>query len=82
MFPDARESRVAERSEIWGWVKLWIWRFGETTESTSNPISTRRDQLIIRYSSRARDFIADFASTIMRIIVVRSGIASNEWWNV
>ena len=33
-------------------------------------------------SSRARDITANFASTIMRIIVVRSGIASNEWWNV
>ena len=57
-------------------------RYGETTESISNLISIRRDQLIIRYSSRARDFIADFASTIMHIIVVRSGIASNEWWDV
>ena len=42
----------------------------------------RRDQIIIRHSSRAHNITADFASTILRIIVVRSGIASNEWWNV
>ena len=45
-------------------------------------ISIRRDQIFIRHSSRAHNITADFASTILRIIVVRSGIASNEWWNV
>ena len=47
-------------------------RYGETTESISNSISVRRDQLIIRSSSRAHDIIANFAPAIMRIIVVRS----------
>ena len=46
----------------------------ETTESTPNLISIRRDPAHHPCcSSRARDFIADFASTIMHIIVVRSG---------
>ena len=47
-------------------------RIDQASEAASNFMSIRRD--IIRDSSRARDFIADFASTIMHIIVVRSGL--------
>ena len=37
MFPDARESRVAERSEIWEWVELWICRFEPETPIRLRP---------------------------------------------
>ena len=37
---------------------------------------------IIQHSSRAHKITADFTISILHIIAVRSGIASNEWWNV
>ena len=47
-------------------------------------ISFRSEEVrcIIRHSSRAHKITADFTFSILHIIVVRSGIASNEWWNV
>ena len=47
-------------------------------------ISFRSEEVksIIRHPSRAHKFTADFTFSIMHIIVVRNGIASNEWWNV
>ena len=46
----------------------------ETTESTSNLISIRRDQINIWHSSRAHKITADFTFSILHIIVVRSGL--------